>query len=247
MADSHGLDPAYVDAIKQFEGYAPKAQWDYKQHSVGYGSKATYPGEELSREEAAARLDTDLTNAAGPVDKAFPELPEGARAALISLTHNAGSGWINGGLGAAVRAGDWGTASNIFQQYTRAGGQVLPGLVSRRGQEATWLTGAQQPQSQVGGEAAPFGGAIPPGMAPQFPEGAPITAQNLGANTTPAGVPLTTGNPYAAAYANLVGQVNDEKDQEAMDALAPKPMQSLQFAQLRRPQVNPMMQFLRKT
>ena len=33
------LDPQYADAIKGFEGYAPQAQWDYKQHSNGYGTK----------------------------------------------------------------------------------------------------------------------------------------------------------------------------------------------------------------
>ncbi len=257
MADEHGLDPAYVEAIKQFEGYAPKAEWDYKQHSVGYGSKATYPGEQLSREEASARLDQDLTQAAGYVDRAFPQLPEGARAALIDLTHNAGPGWINGGLGKAVGAGDWGTARDIFVQYNRAGGQVLPGLVNRRNQTAAWLTGSQQPQTvdTVGGEAAPFGGAYPGTTAPQYapqPQGSPLNAQSLAARTTPAGAPLT--NPYAAAYANLQQQVADQHDEEAMQALMKQnPMQQVQFGQLQRPaiqqvrQFNPMGQFFRRT
>jgi hypothetical protein len=39
------LDQSYLDAIKGFEGYTPQAQWDYKQSSSGYGTKAQ-PGDE---------------------------------------------------------------------------------------------------------------------------------------------------------------------------------------------------------
>jgi len=34
------LDQSYLDAIKGFEGYTPNAQWDYKQNSSGYGTRA---------------------------------------------------------------------------------------------------------------------------------------------------------------------------------------------------------------
>jgi lysozyme len=39
------LDPEYIDAIRQSEGYSPTAFWDYKQNTSGYGTKAR-PGDE---------------------------------------------------------------------------------------------------------------------------------------------------------------------------------------------------------
>ena len=47
---------SYLDAIKSFEGYTPKAQWDYAQFSNGYGTKALYPGEAITPEEAEKRF-----------------------------------------------------------------------------------------------------------------------------------------------------------------------------------------------
>lgn len=228
MADS-SLDDAYLDAIKGFEGYSPRAQWDYAQHTNGYGTRAAYPGEVIDRDTAEQRFKTEISKAASSVDAAFPQLPEGARAALTSLTYNAGPGWINGGLGKAVSSGDWGTARDLFLQYNHAGGQVLPGLTNRRAQEAAWLTGAQGPQPQ----------------ATQQPQQGPLSAASLGAATTPAGVPLTAraASPGLQAY-------RQQADDEDMQALMPNPMAPTQFAQMRpllRSPGSPLTQFLRRT
>jgi lysozyme len=141
MADDLPLPQQYIDAIKRFEGYQRDAKWDYKQYSVGYGSKARYPGEKLSQQGAHDRLIYDLKNAADTIDSKYPNLPAGPRAALIDLTHNAGSGWITSGLGKAVNSGDWSSAQQLLQQYNRAGGQVLPSLADRRGETASWMAG----------------------------------------------------------------------------------------------------------
>lgn len=209
MPDTPSLDQSYLDAIKGFEGYQPKASWDYKQYTNGYGTKATHSGEVIDRDTAEQRFQSEIGKAAGSVDAAFPQLPTGARAALTSLTYNAGPGWINSGLGNAVRQGDWGNASNLFQQYTNAGGQPSPGLANRRAQEATWLTGAQQP-----------------GVSPL------LNASSLGAQSTPAGVPLYGGQQQGA-----------QPQQSAMDKLAqqlttpaiPFPTQPFQFAPMQPP------------
>ena len=37
------MQQAYLDAIKSFEGFTPKATWDYAQHSNGFGTKANSP------------------------------------------------------------------------------------------------------------------------------------------------------------------------------------------------------------
>ena len=137
------LDSQYLDAIKGFEGFSPTATWDYKQNSNGYGTKAQYPGETIDRDTADARFQSEVGKAADIVDNVIPPgTPAGHRAALISLTYNAGPGWINSGLGQAVKSGDWDTAQKTFTQYNKAGGQVNPGLVNRRSQEAQWFTQA---------------------------------------------------------------------------------------------------------
>jgi GH24 family phage-related lysozyme (muramidase) len=157
------LDPPFLDAIKKFEGFTPKASWDYKQHSIGYGTKARFPGETIDQAEADRRFRSEIDSAKGYVRGLGVPMQPGQEAALTSLTFNAGPGWINSGLGQAVRSGNWDEASRRFVQYNKAGGEVLPGLASRRNQEVAWLggtapaasptsptttTGAAQPMAQ---------------------------------------------------------------------------------------------------
>jgi lysozyme len=130
---------AYAERIKNFEGYSARASWDYAQHSNGYGTRAAFPGEIISRSEAERRFADEISAAAKLVDRFAPQLEPGARAALTSLTHNAGTRWMSSGLGQAIRRGDMQDAKDRFLQYTKAGGDVLPGLVSRRQEEVTWF------------------------------------------------------------------------------------------------------------
>lgn len=142
------LDAKYIDAIKGFEGYNPRASWDYKQHSVGYGTRARYPGEVIDQAEAERRLQAEIANARSIVDRVAPNAPEGVKAALTSLTYNSGSDWVDAGLGHAIKAGDYNAAKDRFLQYNKADGQTLPGLVSRRQAEAAWFDG--QPANSNG-------------------------------------------------------------------------------------------------
>ncbi len=223
MADNAPLDQSYLDAIKGFEGYTEKPTWDYHQWSSGYGTKASGPNDIQSRDVLEQRFQTEIGKATDAVDAAFPTLPEGARAALASLTYNAGPGWINGGLGNAVRQGDWGTANSIFRQYSNAGGQPSQGLANRRAQEATWLTGAQQPQSAAV-SGSPAGLPVQAGDVPSYAS-LGLTAAGLGAQSTPSGLSLfgaQQGQPgqQQNAMANLAKQVVQPDMQ-----LAAKPFQ----------------------
>lgn len=145
------LDPALVSAVKKFEGYSANPYWDYKQHTSGYGTRAT-PGETIDQATAEQRLAEELQKAAGYVNNLHPDMPSGVRNALTSLTFNAGPKWINSGLGELVKAGDWQGAQARLLEYNKAGGQVNSGLVNRRAQEASWFgggmpaQGAQTPQ-----------------------------------------------------------------------------------------------------
>lgn len=133
------MHSSYLDAIKQFEGFTTKANWDYAQFINGYGTKARFQGEVISTAEADRRFRSEISNARAIVEKAAPDVDEGTKAALTSLTFNAGTSWVSSGLGDAVRRGDLDAAREIFQQYNKAGGDVLPGLVSRRAKEAMWI------------------------------------------------------------------------------------------------------------
>lgn len=68
-----------VQAVKGFEGYTPKSQWDYKQHSVGYGTRGK-PGEVIDQAEAERRLGDESTR--NIVQQFAPGAPDGVKKAL---------------------------------------------------------------------------------------------------------------------------------------------------------------------
>lgn len=165
------VDPQYLEAIKGFEGYSPKAAWDHKQYSSGYGTKAE-PGEVIDRATAEQRFNEAVQKAAAHVDSVNPNLPAGARAALISLTYNAGPGWAQSGLGEMVKAGDLQGAQERFLQYNKASGEVNAGLVNRRAAEVAWFGG--QPTQAPAQQPAPASPASPAMAIP--PQAQPIFA-----------------------------------------------------------------------
>lgn len=134
-----GVPGSFINQMKRFEGYRDKPYWDYKQWTSGYGTKAAGPHETVSRGELNRRFESEVGKAAAVVDKVNPALSPGTRAALTSLTYNTGEDWTKGALGAAIRAGDEDKARELFLQYNRAGGKVLPALVDRRQAEVGWF------------------------------------------------------------------------------------------------------------
>jgi GH24 family phage-related lysozyme (muramidase) len=147
------IPEAYMERMKTFEGYSSSAYPDYKQYSIGYGTRAKYPGERITQEEANSRYQDEVWKAANLVDERFPGLPQGPRAALVDLTYNSGTAWMNAGLGSAVANQNWPLAQQLLGQYVHAGGRTLPGLVERRGETAGWMGGAEPgaaaPQAQA--------------------------------------------------------------------------------------------------
>ena len=140
------MNSFYLDSIKKFEGFAPQAQWDYAQHSNGFGTRALHAGEVIDRAEAERRFEAEITSARAVVERHAASADEGTKAALTSLTFNAGEKWTRDGLGDAVRRGDMETARSLFLEYNKAGGKVLAGLAARRAAEAEWIGGPQDPE-----------------------------------------------------------------------------------------------------
>jgi len=129
----------YLGMIKRFEGFAARATWDYSQHTNGYGTRARHAGEVIGPEEAERRFSGEIAAAQAFVDRVAPEVDDGTRAALSSLTFNTGTRWAKSGLGDAIRRGDLVAARDLFLQYDKAGGEPLAGLTKRRAIEAGWI------------------------------------------------------------------------------------------------------------
>jgi lysozyme len=151
------MNSLYLDSIRTFEGFTPQAQWDYAQHSNGYGTRALYPGEVIDRAEAERRFQSEIASARAVVERHAANADEGTKAALTSLTFNAGEKWTRDGLGDAVRRGDLDTVRSLFLEYNKAGGKLLAGLAARRAAEAEWIG---SPQANVGQAAEPA--VVPP-------------------------------------------------------------------------------------
>lgn len=133
------LSSQYLAAMKEFEGFSSRASWDYAQNSNGYGTRALYAGEVIDKDEAERRFSSAVSKATDVVERFAPNLDEGTKAALTSLTYNAGTTWMQSGLGEAVQAGDMDKARSLFVQYNKAGGSTLDGLVQRRATEVGWF------------------------------------------------------------------------------------------------------------
>ena len=148
----------YIPAIKKFEGYSNNPYWDVRQWTSGYGTRAAGPRERIDRDEAERRLQNEYSSAARIVDTVNPGLDTGSRAALSSLTFNAGAGWTHDRLGAAVRAGDIDTAQRLLPAYSHSAGRFLPGLYARRREEASWMGQENSPYGVAGTQALAFAG-----------------------------------------------------------------------------------------
>ncbi len=116
-----------------------------------------------------------LTVANRKVEAFAPEAPKGVKDALTSLTNNAGTDWMNAGLGKAVKEGNYTEARIRFLQYVnatdeRTGKTSQPkGLINRRREEAEWFN--------PGSPGASGAGVTPEestqGVSPSHPQAIP--------------------------------------------------------------------------
>jgi lysozyme len=135
------LSSDLIGYVKSKEGFNPKAYFDYMQTSIGYGTRAK-PGEtSITEQEAERRLAEELSASAKRIDDAIKKtgqtFTEAQRNSLISFDYNTGRG-------ASILSGyrgDQAALGNRMLQYTKAGGKELPGLVTRRREEASSFLG----------------------------------------------------------------------------------------------------------
>lgn len=133
------IDEGLIAFVKKQEAYSAKAYWDYKQYSIGYGTKANSATEVIDEAEATRRLAVEINLAEQAVEKVAANAPKGVKQALTDLTYNAGSGWESQTLGQLIKEGKYEEAKSHILQYNHAGGQVLAGLTARRTAEVGWF------------------------------------------------------------------------------------------------------------
>ena len=135
-----------VDLIKRFEGFSAHAYPDGPdRYSIGYGTRANSPDEVITQEEAERRLRKHVEEYVLPGikniigEERWNQLDYNQKSALVSLAYNLGVGGATPILN-LVKEGRIQEAAQEMKEYVRdSNGQVLPGLVSRRNEEAKLL------------------------------------------------------------------------------------------------------------
>ncbi len=217
------MHQSYLAAIKTFEGFTSQAKWDYAQHSNGYGTKALYPGEAISPDEAERRFAAEIAVARNIVEKHAQGWDEGTKAALTSLTFNAGTKWISSGLGDALRSGDIEGVRERFVQYSTAQGEVLPGLLKRRLAEVDWIGSGTVGAAPTAQSATASLTALAPGShvsvqpATAAASAAPLVTAAMEPAVTDRREVASTLRDQLSGFAS--GEINDAKNAQSLSAL----------------------------
>jgi GH24 family phage-related lysozyme (muramidase) len=160
-----GVSPFTLNFIKKLEGYTPKPKWDYKQHSVGYGTRWE-PGMPVGTQ---ADHEAALGREAGKVKSWLDQnvktpLTDNQRAALVSAGFNLGTGEKGiGRLLGDINSGNWDSVARRLPTFNKAGGEVNKGLINRRAAEVEMLTGRKPTLQDAMGSTGYIGGT---GAAP---------------------------------------------------------------------------------
>lgn len=149
VEEATGLNPAStyspsLDAIaliKQYEGLKLTAYQDsVGVWTIGYGTTSingvpVYPGQTITEAQAEEYLTSYLQTTAAPTINSKTKAPitQSMYDALCCFTYNVGSGnFSKSTLLKELNAAKYLDAATMFSDWTKAGGQVLPGLVKRR-------------------------------------------------------------------------------------------------------------------
>jgi GH24 family phage-related lysozyme (muramidase) len=216
------VSPLGFGFLRKQEGFRSKPYWDVRQWSTGFGTRASGPNDIVDRAEAERRL-SEETGKVSSFLKANVKTPmtQGQHDALVSFGYNLGTDDI-GKLLPDINAGDWNKVGSRMLSFNRAGGQVNPGLVNRRKQEAEMLLG-RAPQMPIGGLTAPAGGPMPLDIPPQPNKRNSKLAEMLLASAAGAkpknwGELLNAGGDLALGYS--LGDKADTQEQTYRSKLA---------------------------
>lgn len=157
MENAFGLSPFGLDFIKKHEGYTPAPQWDYRQWSSGFGTKAAFPGERIDKAEAERRLNAEIAPLTGWIKgNITAPLAPNQTDALLSFGYNLGADDLDR-LKNDINAQNWQRVADRMLTFNKAGGEVNPGLVNRRRDEANLFLGKTDTGNGNSRMLSPFG------------------------------------------------------------------------------------------
>ena len=155
-ASSYTCSDAFIDIVKDWEGFEPKPYWDVSHYSIGYGTmvpddkleewKETGITEAEAEQFLREHLQANETRVNSFIDKYSIKATQGIFDALVSISFNCGSSWLykESTLRTAVIEG-W-TGNDLlfaFGQWSTAGGSTRTSLINRRLSECNmYLNGA---------------------------------------------------------------------------------------------------------
>ena len=126
------------DSGRAYPYVCPAGFW-----TVGFGHLCEQGHPSITEAQAEAYLAADLTTALAATLRYCPVLaaePEGRLAAVVDFTFNLGAGRLQTStLRQRINQRDWTAAGQELRRWVYGGGQVLPGLVTRREAEVAWL------------------------------------------------------------------------------------------------------------
>lgn len=131
---------AGIRIIKKYESLRLHAYYcPAKVLTIGYGHTGpdVKSGMQISEYMADQLLRHDLDRFEKGITSLLKvKVTENQFSALVSLVFNIGEGAFSGStLLKKINSGDYAGASEEFQRWNKAGGKILPGLVSRRKEE----------------------------------------------------------------------------------------------------------------
>ena len=208
-----------VDFIKQVEGFSARPYYDYKQHTVGYGTKCPtekyfdYMANGISKTEADVLLRDTVASVADTINKKLIQpyqltFTQHQFDALVSFSFNLGTSWMSYDSSlrnTLLRNANEDDLVYAFALYCTAGGNYSSGLISRRLCEANmYLNGVY---SKRAGDAY--------GYVFYEPNGGSLTYQVQGFirenHTIPAVEAVRTGDVFLGWYTDLTGGTKVER------------------------------------
>lgn len=141
-----GYQEIAAELIKKYEGLhrlkdglvypyiCPAGYW-----TIGYGHLCAKDHPPITPEQAEDYLIHDMGKSIAATLRLCPNLIayEAKLAAIIDFVFNLGPGRLQSStLRRAISKGDWPWAAKELQRWVYGGGRILPGLVSRRREEA---------------------------------------------------------------------------------------------------------------
>lgn len=152
---------AAIDLAKRFEGFHRVPKYDpQRAHpyicpagywTIGYGHLCDQNHPPISEDAAEDYLAQDLQTALRATLRYCPVLatePESRLAAIVDFTFNLGAGRLQTStLRRRINQRDWPAAALELRRWIYGGGKVLPGLLIRRGAEASLVNLSGQPRT----------------------------------------------------------------------------------------------------